>query len=157
MACDRGLLPFAAGGGEHVAEFGDCRGVRAFGPLMQHVRLGFGQRRGRREGEGKSSGGSSLDREHRFSPVSEPSRSLTSTQRIPFGFLVFDAHVAGALLFFKLDSQWRQTRRGLRIDQSKSKARAQPRAKAAPFICRSAVEAGGRSSRLAAFFPRLKR
>ena len=115
VAGDRGLLPLAAGGGEHLAELGDGGRVRAFGPLMQHVGFGFGQRRGRREGEGKSSGGNSLDREHRFSPVSKPSRSVTPARRIPFRFLVFDAHVAGALLFFKLDSQWRQTRRGLRI------------------------------------------
>jgi hypothetical protein len=66
---------------------------------MQHVRLGFGQRRGRREGEGKSSSGNSLDREHRFSPVSKPSRPVTPAQQIQFGCLVLDAHVAGALRF----------------------------------------------------------
>ena len=72
MAGDRGLLPFAAGGGEHLAELGDRRRVGAFGPLAEQVRLGFGQRDGRRRRVDKSSGKRRLDRDHRFSPTCEP-------------------------------------------------------------------------------------
>ena len=39
-----GLLPFAAGGGEHFAELGDRRGVGAGRPLVQHVGLRLGMR-----------------------------------------------------------------------------------------------------------------
>ncbi len=41
VAGDRRLLPFAAGGREHLAELGDGRGVGAVVPLMQHVGLGL--------------------------------------------------------------------------------------------------------------------
>ena len=68
---DRGLLPLAAGGGEHLAELGDRGRVRAFGPLMQHVGLGFGQRRSGRKRAGHSSRKRRLDREHCFSPMSK--------------------------------------------------------------------------------------
>ena len=44
VAGDRGLLPRAALGGEHLAELGDRRGVGAGRPLVQHVGLGLGQR-----------------------------------------------------------------------------------------------------------------
>ena len=44
VAGDRGLLPVAAGGGEHLAELGDGRGVGAGRPLVQHVGLRLGVR-----------------------------------------------------------------------------------------------------------------
>src|ERR1700722_1140420 len=81
MARDRSLFPFAASGGEHLSELGDGRCVGAFRPLTEQVCLGFGQRRGRRGGEGKGAGKRRLDREHRFSPMSKPSRLWTRPER----------------------------------------------------------------------------
>ena len=72
MAGDRGLLPFAASGGEHLAKLGDRRRVGAFGPLAEQVRLGFGKRDGRRGRVDESSSKRRLDRDHRFSPTCEP-------------------------------------------------------------------------------------
>ena len=74
MTGDRSLFPLAAGGGEHLAKLGDCRGIGAFRPLAEQVRLGFGQRRRRRGGEGEDTSQRRLDREHRFSPTCEPTR-----------------------------------------------------------------------------------
>ena len=54
VAGDRGLLPFAAGGGEHFAELGDGGGVRAAVPLMQHIGLGLGERRRRPSAQGST-------------------------------------------------------------------------------------------------------
>src|SRR5271167_4378385 len=71
MPRDRGLLPFSPGGGEHLAELGDRRRVRAFGPLMQHVGLGFGHCRSCRKDAGHGCRKRRLDREHRFSPMSK--------------------------------------------------------------------------------------
>src|SRR5260370_26681453 len=53
MAGDRRLFPFAAGLGEHLAEFCDGGGVRAAVPLMQHVGLGLGERSARRQAKGR--------------------------------------------------------------------------------------------------------
>ena len=88
MAGDRGLLPFPAGGGEHLAELGDRRRVGSLRPLTEQVCLGLGKRRARRGGEREHSSKRRLDRDHRFSPISKARLALGSPRAIRFEYLL---------------------------------------------------------------------